>query len=73
MGHGIGLAVHELHATYAPGTKRVKLKNNEVITVEPGIYISEIGGVRIEDDIIVTHGGAEVITTAPTELIVVED
>ncbi len=73
MGHGIGLAVHELPATYAPGTKRVKLKNNEVITVEPGIYIPEIGGVRIEDDIIVTHGGAEVITTAPTELIVVED
>ena len=73
MGHGIGLAVHELPATYAPGTKRLKLKNNEVITVEPGIYIPEIGGVRIEDDIIVTHGGAEVITTAPTELIVVED
>lgn len=44
-----------------------------MITVEPGIYIPEIGGVRIEDDIIVTHGGAEVITTAPTELIVVED
>lgn len=72
MGHGIGLAVHELPATYAPGTKKVRLKNNEVITVEPGIYIPEIGGVRIEDDIVVTHGGAEVITTAPTELMIVK-
>lgn len=73
MGHGIGLAVHELPATYAPGTTNVMLKNNEVITVEPGIYIPEIGGVRIEDDIVVTHGGAEIITTAPTELIIVKD
>ncbi|MBB1063735.1 M24 family metallopeptidase [Limosilactobacillus fastidiosus] len=73
MGHGIGLTVHELPTTYAPGATNVTLKNNEVITVEPGIYIPEIGGIRIEDDIVVTHGGAEVITTAPTELIIVKD
>lgn len=73
MGHGIGLAVHELPATYAPATSKVRLQNNEVITVEPGIYIPEIGGVRIEDDVIVTHGGPEVITTAPTELMIVDD
>ncbi len=71
MGHGIGLSVHELPASYGPTTRKMKLHNNEVITVEPGIYIPEIGGVRIEDDILITHGGVEVLTTAPTELIIV--
>lgn len=73
MGHGIGLAVHELPASYGPGAHAVKLVNNEVITVEPGIYIPEIGGVRIEDDVVVTHGGPRVLTTAPTDLIIVGD
>lgn len=73
MGHGIGLSVHELPASYGPGASQVKLVNNEVITVEPGIYIPEIGGVRIEDDVVVTHGGLRVLTTAPTELIIVGD
>ncbi|QZN92456.1 Xaa-Pro peptidase family protein [Limosilactobacillus panis] len=73
MGHGIGLNVHELPVSYGPGTPHVKFANNEVITVEPGIYVPEIGGVRIEDDVIVTHGGPVVLTTAPTELIIVGD
>ena len=73
MGHGIGLAVHELPASYGPAATDVKLHNNEVITVEPGIYIPEIGGVRIEDDVVVTHGGPQVLTTAPTDLIIVGD
>lgn len=72
MGHGIGLAVHELPASYGPTTKEVKLQNNEVITVEPGIYIPQVGGVRIEDDVLITHGGPRVLTTAPTELIIVD-
>ena len=71
MGHGIGLSVHELPASYGPAAQNVKLRNNEVITVEPGIYIPEIGGVRIEDDILITHGGVEVLTKAPTDLIIV--
>ena len=71
MGHGIGLSVHELPASYGPSTKNVKLRNTDVITVEPGIYIPEIGGVRIEDDILITHGGVEVLTKAPTDLIIV--
>ena len=71
MGHGIGLSVHELPASYGPSAQNIKLRNNEVITVEPGIYIPEIGGVRIEDDILVTHGGVEVLTKAPTDLIIV--
>lgn len=73
MGHGIGLAVHELPASYGPAATDVKLHNNEVITVEPGIYIPEIGGVRIEDDVVVTHGGPRVLTTAPTDLVIVGD
>lgn len=72
MGHGIGLAVHELPASYGPATKQVKLHNNEVITVEPGIYIPELGGVRIEDDVLVTHGGPQVLTSAPTDLTIVD-
>ncbi|MFR0597067.1 M24 family metallopeptidase [Limosilactobacillus mucosae] len=72
MGHGIGLSVHELPASYGPNASDVVLQNDQVITVEPGIYIPEIGGVRIEDDILVTHGGVEVLTTAPTELEIVK-
>ncbi len=66
-----GYTVHELPASYGPAAQNVKLRNNEVITVEPGIYIPEIGGVRIEDDILITHGGVEVLTKAPTDLIIV--
>lgn len=73
MGHGIGLAVHELPASYGPATTDVELHNNEVITVEPGIYIPTIGGVRIEDDVVVTHGGPLVLTKAPTDLMIVGD
>lgn len=73
MGHGIGLSVHELPASYGPATSDVKLYNNEVITVEPGIYVPELGGVRIEDDVVVIHGGPQVLTTAPTDLLIVED
>lgn len=71
MGHGIGLTVHELPATYGPATKHVQLSANQVVTVEPGIYIPELGGVRIEDDVVISHGTPEVITSAPTDLIIV--
>lgn len=57
--------------SYGPSAQNIKLRNNEVITVEPGIYIPEIGGVRIEDGILITHGGVEVLTKAPTDLIIV--
>lgn len=68
MGHGIGLNVHELPATYGPATDQVILKTNEVITVEPGIYIPQLGGVRIEDDIVISHQKPEILTKAPTDL-----
>ncbi|MEB9406365.1 Xaa-Pro dipeptidase [Bacillus cereus] len=67
-GHGIGLEIHE-----APGLafrSHTVLEPGMAVTVEPGIYIPGIGGVRIEDDIIVTSEGNEVITKSPKELII---
>lgn len=66
-GHGIGLELHEL-----PVVSRLngeKLPAGAVVTIEPGVYSEGLGGVRIEDDVIVHPEGAEVITGAsPTEL-----
>ncbi|QHS22730.1 aminopeptidase P family protein [Virgibacillus sp. MSP4-1] len=66
-GHGIGLDVHE-----GPGLSfrsEQKLEPGMVVTVEPGIYISNVGGCRIEDDIVVTENGYEKLTFAKKELI----
>lgn len=69
MGHGIGLSVHELPASYGPGAQ-LQVKNQQVITVEPGIYLPNVGGVRIEDDILVQADTNEILTNAPTDLII---
>lgn len=71
MGHGIGMAVHEFPASYGPHTRHLHLQANEVLTVEPGVYLPGLGGIRIEDDVVVTHAGARVLTTAPTTLQIV--
>ena len=60
LGHSIGLQVHET-PRFAPGDKTV-LKAGMVLTVEPGIYLKDWGGVRIEDDILVTRTGCEVLS-----------
>jgi Xaa-Pro dipeptidase len=69
LGHGVGLNVHD-HPALGPSYDFF-LKENMVVTVEPGIYLPKKGGVRIEDDVIVTKDGCQVITTAPKELQIV--
>jgi Xaa-Pro aminopeptidase len=64
-GHGLGLAVHEVPRVGA-GTK-VELKPGMIITVEPGIYLPGIGGVRIEDDILITEDGHQVLSSLPVD------
>lgn len=67
IGHGIGLDIHEI--PYFGQSEEV-VEAGMVITDEPGIYLDNAFGVRIEDDLIVTEEGCEVLTLAPKELIV---
>jgi len=60
LGHGIGLNIHE-QPRLAPNNETL-LKPGMIVTVEPGIYLPEWGGVRIEDDVLVTKDGCEVLS-----------
>ena len=70
-GHGLGLEVHEAPRIGRPGQpgSDVMLEPGMVFTVEPGVYLPEVAGVRIEDDVLVTAAGCEVLTNASRALI----
>lgn len=67
IGHGVGLFVHE--PPFLGSNGAYKLVPNNIITVEPGIYIPGWGGIRIEDQVLITESGYENLTTATKELI----
>jgi Xaa-Pro aminopeptidase len=69
LGHGVGIDVHE--APHVAQTSTDSLVANNVLTIEPGIYLDGTGGIRIEDLVVITDGEPEVLTSFPKELVTV--
>lgn len=69
LGHGLGISVHEFPSV--TGNNEMALIEGMVFTIEPGIYDPSITGVRIEDDVVVTKDGVEVLTKYPKELVII--
>ena len=68
LGHGIGLEIHE-----GPGVSHRSetiLKENMIITNEPGIYVPGLGGVRIEDDLVIKEDGNQNLMTLSKDLVI---
>lgn len=66
LGHGLGISVHEFPSLTE--TNSLLLQEGMVYTIEPGIYVPNVAGVRIEDDVYVTKEGVEILTKFPKEL-----
>ncbi len=66
-GHGLGLEVHE--NPRLAGGQKARLESGFVVTVEPGVYMAGVGGIRIEDDVAVHSNNTEVLTRIPRDLI----
>jgi len=68
LGHGIGLSIHERPRISPLSTERLQV--GSVVTFEPGLYVPGVGGVRIEDDVVLTGTGCRVLSGAPRELMI---
>lgn len=69
VGHGLGLEGHE--PPYMHGANQLILKPGFTFTIEPGIYLPDYGGVRVEDDVMVTEDGVYTFSSLPRELITI--
>jgi len=68
LGHGIGMAVHEAPSVSSLAERDMALAENMVFTVEPGIYLPDWGGIRLENMVRVTADGAEVLNRLPVKI-----
>jgi Xaa-Pro aminopeptidase len=68
-GHGLGLEIHE--RPRLGKQDRTRLQAGMAITIEPGVYLQEFGGIRIEDTVVVTRNGCEVLTPTSKELLAI--
>jgi len=68
-GHGVGIEIHEPPRVYK--NEETPIKVGMVFTIEPGIYIPEKGGVRLENIVVVTESGAKVLQKTPLDVVVI--
>lgn len=71
LGHGIGLQVHEM-PSISKFSEGNNLSSNMIITIEPAIYVSELGGVRIEDDVLLSENDYEILTKSERRLTIIK-